>query len=441
MSFFILKPSFDRDSHTAIFPFQVGEHSFTEELVFASDYAPKAPQTELFQTLLNLTACTLGTSYFKLMAPFEIKIPNFSLTVLQQELLLDLYENGLGEFYARNDLARFGKLQIEVTTAPTPKQGAPMTTPNSRALLLVGGGKDSNVSAQLLETQRMPFTPFAVNPKGPILTSVKVMNQAPLFVQRNIDKKLIALSSLPEFYNGHVPSTAINSMIAALCATLFDYDTIILSNERSASAATTIYDDREVNHQHSKSFAFEKLLRKTLSQTSKGGLNYFSLLRPLSELKIGKVFAQTAKFDTHFASCNTNFKQGKNTSIKWCNTCPKCHFVYLMLAPFMSLERLNNIFGNNPLACKDNYRSFAALLGLADQKPWECVGEIIEAAAALYKLSTLSAFKQFPMVQKLKTELLGSHSEAKLISAFNELMQDSSQHCLSSKYLAAIGTH
>ena len=437
MSFLILKPSFDLSSRTAIFPFQLGKYHFTEALVFPQNFDQKIAQTEQFQTLLNLTACTLGTSYFKLMAPFEINIPEFSLTNLQQELLLDLYENGLGEFYARNGLSRFGKLQIEVQTAPLPNRKNLNPTANSRALLLIGGGKDSNVSAQLLEAQHISFTPFAVNPKGPILTSVKVMNHPPLFIKRTIDKKLFALSNQPEFYNGHVPSTAINSMIAALCATLFGYDHIILSNERSASEATSIHDGREVNHQHSKSFAFEQLLRKTLAQTSAGALDYFSLLRPLSELKIGKIFAQTTKYDAHFSSCNTNFKQGENTKIKWCNACPKCHFVYLMLAPFMPIERLDGIFSDIPLSNMDNYNSFAALVGLTDQKPWECVGETIEAAAALYRLSAQSSFKNVPLVQKLTAELLKTHTETTLISAFKKLMQDSDQHCLAPQYLAA----
>ena len=35
---------------------------------------------------------------------------------------------------------------------------------------------------------------------------------------RTLDAEMIRLGKAPGYYNGHVPSTAINSMIAALCA-------------------------------------------------------------------------------------------------------------------------------------------------------------------------------------------------------------------------------
>jgi hypothetical protein len=68
---------------------------------------------------------------------------------------------------------------------------------------------------------------------------------------------MIRLGRQPGYYNGHVPSTAINSMIGALTALLFGYNRIVLSNERSASEGNVEFDGREANHQYSKSLAFE----------------------------------------------------------------------------------------------------------------------------------------------------------------------------------------
>ena len=90
-----------------------------------------------------------------------------------------------------------------------------------RALLLIGGGKDSLVSVQLFERAEQPYTPFAVNPKGPIITSVEAIHEPPLFIARTLDEEMIHLGSEPGYYNGHVPSTAMNSMVAALAALLF----------------------------------------------------------------------------------------------------------------------------------------------------------------------------------------------------------------------------
>src|SRR5690606_11454989 len=186
-----------------------------------------------FRKLLDLTAFVLGVSYFKLRAPFEIVASEIALSEAERAFAIDVYENGLGEFYARNNLIRFGKLSI---AAPLDSQATrPAVTLPNRTLLPIGGGKDSLVSVDLLSHVGMDFTPFAVNPKGPILTSVDKIGMAPLYVTRTLDPEMIRLGKEPGYYNGHVPSTAINSMIAALCALLYGYNQIVLSNERSAS--------------------------------------------------------------------------------------------------------------------------------------------------------------------------------------------------------------
>ncbi len=451
MTFLVQKPVFLNDQHKILFRFSLGIHHFTETLTLPARPKTRPAPPPHFTSLLNLSACVLGTSYFKLLAPKTIAIEQFCLTPLQQQLVLDVYENGMGEFYARNNLSRFGKLHIEVDTstasaAPLFSTNPPLSSLSARAakaaLLLVGGGKDSNVSAQLLHQANIDFTPFAVNPKGPIFTSIETMEKRPLFVERQLDPAMLALSRQPGFFNGHVPSTAINAMIASLIATLFDFDTIILSNERSASEPNMAFDGRPVNHQHSKSLVFEKLLGRTLSQTSHNHLKCFSLLRPLSELKIAQLFSQTRIFDAKFSSCNSNFKQDKNDTtnktIRWCNTCPKCHFVYLMLAPFMIPDRLLNIFGDTPLSRPENMKSFSALAGLSDQKPWECVGETMEAAATIHKLSTMPPFQSTPLIEELATKLVGKHGEKKLIAVWNDLFIDSKDHCVPERFNACL---
>jgi hypothetical protein len=53
--------------------------------------------------------------------------------------------------------------------------------------------------------------------------------------------------------------TGILSAIAVLAAVLEDRDAVVMSNEWSASVPTLEYDGRPVNHQFSKSAAFEVL--------------------------------------------------------------------------------------------------------------------------------------------------------------------------------------
>jgi hypothetical protein len=342
--FSIARPSFEPSTGLARFHYRLGDLVFAETLVFPDGRRPGADESASFQKLLDLTAVVLGVSYFKLRAPTIIEMPDIPLTQAERALALDVYENGLAEFYARNDLKRFGRIRIEAPEDGRPAASAPSL--EARALLPIGGGKDSLVSAQLLQAAGIAFTPFAVNPKGPILGSVEALlhishggevggpasrrasaalaaidtasqrassaltDSQPIFVTRTLDPEMIRLRREPGYYNGHVPSTAINSMIAALAALLFSYDRIVLSNERSASEGNQSFDGREANHQHSKSIAFERLIASALSNATAGALGYFSLLRPYSEARIAALFARETRFDHVFSSCNENFKLG-----------------------------------------------------------------------------------------------------------------------------------
>jgi hypothetical protein len=421
--FVIERPTFDPATGVARLAYRLDEFAFTEvlELPAGSDSAMAA--SPAFLKLLDLTALVLGVSYFKLRAPLVIAAPGIAMTAAERDFVIDVYENGLGEFYARNDLKRFGRLSVE---APVDTRTAPLppTLPD-RALLPIGGGKDSLVSVGLLEDAGVDFTPFAVNPKGPILTSIAKVGRAPLYVTRILDAEMLRLSNQPGFYNGHVPSTAINSMIGALCALLYGYNRLVLSNERSASEGNVLFDGRETNHQYSKSLDFEGRIAGVISGATAGALGYFSLLRPYSEARIAALFARSDRFDTVFSSCNRNFRLAGYGGPLWCGECPKCHFVFLIFAPVMDKARLLGIFGQNVLANPANERSFRELSGLAGQKPWECVGEILEAAAYLYRLTELPAWRDDAIVRMLRPDLLSVYGVAKLEAALDELMTDS----------------
>ncbi|WP_152565744.1 endonuclease domain-containing protein [Devosia riboflavina] len=425
-SFSILPPSFDPTTGEARFPYRLGELTFTEVLGLPTGAKAELAESPAFKKLLDLTAFVLGVSYFKLRAPFDIAAPDLALTAAEKAFVIDVYENGLGEFYARNNLARFGRLNL--STADDPVERKPSPELPERTLLPIGGGKDSLVSVELLGHVGIDFTPFAVNPKGPILTSVDAIDRAPLYVTRTLDAEMIRLGKEPGYYNGHVPSTAINSMIASLCALLFGYDQIVLSNERSASEGNIEFDGRETNHQYSKSLGFELLIADILGNATGGALKYFSLLRPYSEARIASLFTQGKRFDAVFSSCNRNFRLTGNDGPLWCGECPKCHFVFLIFAPFMAKDRLLKIFGKNLLDVPANERSFRELSGLAGQKPWECVGEILEAAACFYTLTRHADWHQDAIVKAVKADLFAQYGEERLQLAMAECLTDSRDH-------------
>ncbi len=424
--FRIEPPHFDPATGAARFTYGLGELHFVETLDLPAGADATAAASPAFRKLLELTAFVLGVSYFKLRAPLEIVAPEIALTEAERAFAIDVYENGLGEFYARNNLIRFGKLSIDGPLERLATKHS-VALPN-RTLLPIGGGKDSLVSVDLLSHVGVDFSPFAVNPKGPILSSVDKIGKPPVYVTRTLDAEMIRLGKEPGYYNGHVPSTAINSMIAALCALLYGYNQIVLSNERSASEGNVEFDGRETNHQYSKSLGFELLIASILSDATGGALKYFSLLRPYSEARIASLFTHEHKFDHVFSSCNRNFRLTGHDGPLWCGECPKCHFVFLIFAPFMAKDRLLSIFGKNLLDEAANEGSFRELAGLAGQKPWECVGEILEAAACLYTLTRHADWHEAAVVRAVKADLFAQYGEPKLQAAMAECLTDSHDH-------------
>jgi len=437
-TFNIRQPAYDAARGIASFPYALGELGFVETLEFPQGADRGAASSDAFLRLLDLTAVVLGVSYYKLLAPTRITV-DFALTASEQDFALDVYSNGLGEFFARNNLARFGKIEIVSPTDMTRARPAPLL--KDRALLPIGGGKDSLVSLELLERAGLDYTPFAVNPKGPILGSVEASGRTPLYVKRTLDAEMIRLGQQPGYLNGHVPSTAINSMIAALTALLFSYSRIILSNERSASEGNAVHDGREVNHQYSKSLAFEGRIASILDEATGGALSYFSLLRPYSEARIAKLFARETRFDHVFSSCNRNFKLSGHDGPLWCGECPKCHFTFLLMASRMDKDRMLSIFGHDFLDVAANERSFRELTGLAGQKPWECVGEIEEAAACLYVLTQHPDWEDSAIVRALRDDLIAQYGRPRLSAALAALFTDSPDHLIPEAIAARIAPH
>ncbi len=437
-TFRVLSPTYDALHGVASFLYVLGDLPFTEIVHFGAKPDTYVASSDAFLKLLDLTAIVLGVSYFKLLAPTRIEA-DFPLTEDERDFVLDVYSNGLGEFYARNNLKHFGKIEVKAPADHRRARPAPIL--KDRALLPIGGGKDSLVSVELLEAAGLDYTPFAVNPKGPILSSVDKIGRTPLYVTRTLDPEMIRLGKEPGYLNGHVPSTAINSMIAALTALLFSHSRIVLSNERSASEGNAIHDGREVNHQYSKSLEFEVRIANILAEATGGALTYFSLLRPYSEARIAKLFARETRFDHVFSSCNRNFKLSGHDGPLWCGECPKCHFTFLLMASRMDYDRMIGIFGHNFLDVPANERSFRELTGLAGQKPWECVGEIEEAAACLYILTAHSHWEESAIVQSLRDDLVAQYGRPRLSAALNDLFIDSPDHHIPQAIAERIAPH
>jgi hypothetical protein len=135
-----------------------------------------------------------------------------------------------------------------------------------------------------------------------------------------------------------------------------------------------------------------------------------------------------------FSSCNRNFRiRGERPADRWCGQCPKCHFVFLALAPFVAKPRLLAIFGRNLLDDASLAPGFDALLEYRDHKPFECVGEGRESRAAMFALSLRPEWREDALVSRFTDEILPHLDRPGL--ALEPLLQPAAEHFLPARLL------
>jgi hypothetical protein len=122
-------------------------------------------------------------------------------------------------------------------------------------------------------------------------------------------------------------------------------------------------------------------------------------------LHIAKLFAQHPEWLAQFTSCNTNFKIQGGTTKRWCGECPKCAFVFAMLAPFVPKEELVNAFGKNLLADEKLIPLYQELLGVKNFKPFECVGTPDEMRTALTLAAKNGDYNNDPIMQSMQKKI------------------------------------
>ncbi|HEY4946606.1 MAG TPA: hypothetical protein VII19_01830 [Acidimicrobiales bacterium] len=398
-TFRVLDRSFDRASRTLSLGYALDDVvSFTETITFETPPGAEGgtDATGFDRALLHLHIAA-GTSYYKAAAPPVILLEHEGLTAAELEFHRSLYDHGLREFAVANGLPVPRAVEIEQrSTAVEPPRPTDPRRPGG-LLVPIGGGKDSMV---LIEAVR-DLAPrlFAVNPHPLVLELARQTGLELIVVRRRLSPELAALNRAGAL-NGHVPITAIVSLVAVAGSFLYGYDTIAMAVERSASEETVVVGGVPVNHQYSKSLDFEHLLQGLIAGTIDPGLIYGSALRPYSELAIARTFAGLTGYHATFCSCNTVFRQSAGADDGWCGDCPKCRFVALMLAPFLSPEAVTAIIGRDLFADPLQVAGFAALMSDRD-KPFECVGERRESAAAMRVLNGLPPWRETVVVSSL----------------------------------------
>jgi len=375
-----------------------------------------------------------GVSYYKAGAPPVIDLGDTALTGTELQFLRQYYLEGLGEFGYRNDLD-LSDLKIE---APSLDREGPVgyTPVDGRPLVPFGGGVDSIVSVELIRAKADDAALFVVNRPGDQFDAIeepaRVTGWPVVRAERTLDEQVLRSRELG-FLNGHIPVTGIISAIAVLAAVLEGRDAVVLSNEWSASSATLEVGGRAINHQWSKSEAFEAGFRQMIAESIGDRPDYFSLLRPLTEVWIAARFAESPQYLEHFRSCNRAFHIDRARRLDhWCGVCDKCCFIDLVLAPFVDAAVLRQVFGEitEPLENEELTESFRRLLALTpDAKPWECVGDVAESRVAARLAAERPDRRDNPMLAALVKEAAAFADPSPA-----ELMQPIGRHFVPERY-------
>jgi UDP-N-acetyl-alpha-D-muramoyl-L-alanyl-L-glutamate epimerase len=346
----------------------------------------KEIKKEVLDNLVFHIGLSEMVSYWKAVCSPEIIIKagylnNKQLSWWHKQILA-----GMGEYFFENQINFTSPNFLSIKNEANSQYSHNIFKDNldNKVIVPVGGGKDSLVTLGAIKKSHFRVNSLILNNNRQVEIANKSSEVAgfhkPIVIERFLDKNLIDLPK-EKYLNGHTPFSLYLAFVSVLAAVIFNYKYIALSNETSANEESVVYLGRKINHQYSKSFEFEKDFNGYSGEYLAKEVKYFSFLRPLHEIQIVRLFAKHREFYKSFSSCNISL--AKN-NIGWCSSCSKCLFVFVMLYPFVSLGDIVEIFGINLLDQASFLSELESLVGMSDQKPFECVGTKEEVKIGLY---------------------------------------------------------
>lgn len=352
-------------------------------------------------------------SYWKLVCSGNIQISAGYLNKEQISWWKDLLIEGMGQYFYENKIDFLLNDFIKITSIEESKDFKLVEVSGSKTLVPMGGGKDSVVTLETLINNKMTDAVIIVSPTTPASFNIAKVSGVKkiLNVSREIDNNLINLNS-KRFLNGHIPYTNVLFFISLIAAYINEYKYVAFSNEKSSDEVNVRYLGKDINHQFSKTYEFENKFRD-YNQKFLSNINLFSFLRPLYEIQIAKLFSKYNRYLRIFRSCNVGQRENK-----WCCKCPKCLSTFILLTPFIKIEKLIKVFSRNLFEDDQLIYILDNLLSENCVKPFECVGTREELKVALYL---------YTKDKRNNLSVLLKYADKKYLSNKNELERKSVQ--------------
>lgn len=321
-------------------------------------------------------------SYWKAYCSPKILIECGALSEYEISWWQKTWYDGMGEFRYKNGLLSVSKEDWVILEARPPKFGGLASKISKLHGNMIGftGGKDSTLALALLreEKENETFGILPVHNMEKIKSILGAEKSPETLITRTMNERLITLNHEGAL-NGHTPFSIVVAFIGMFLASLRGKKYVIVSNESSANEPTV--PDTDINHQYSKSLAFEKRFQDYTNQIWPDGPKYFSLLRPFSEAGIVKMLKKYEEVMPYISSCNKKIKKGL-----WCGHCSKCLFAFTMISAVWDIPFAQKIFGIDMFEMPEHMNMLLELTGLAPTKPFECVGTMDESISALSKI-------------------------------------------------------
>lgn len=393
----------DNEKISFIYNFEIeGLTSFEPRIeILKKDFKWKNLKSNIFKNLVFNLGMVEAISYFKATCSKNFYIKCGYLNEEQCNWFRKLFYLGLGEFRYINKITTSEEDFVKFIPIGKEIQLEELNCINEGIIVPIGGGKDSNVALELLKNKFDNINPFMIGAKDVSYSCVQAAgyNKKEIIeVNRIIDKKLLELNE-KGFLNGHTPFSAMVAFLTYTIAFILGKKYIALSNEDSANESNV--DGENINHQYSKTLEFENDFRYYYEKYLKTNVEYFSFLRPISELQIAMLFARFEKYHNIFKSCNVGSKQKPWV---WCGNCPKCLFVYTILSPFIERDKLIKIFGSDLFNRQELLNTFIELCGFGEIKPFECVGTFSEVRYSVSKIIEKTSESELPFLLKYYKE-------------------------------------
>lgn len=427
--------TYDEKNNEIRLAYSLDDEIHFEEILHLPEFQKKDVPGATLDAAIFALHLIAGVSYYKTYCPAEIEVRSGKLSSSQAKFWNEAYTKGLGEFFYENKIDFKGLINFpydnETMEERHPDPGfaearALEGLPN-RVLVPIGGGKDSIVTIEELKEKNIDFDIFSLGEHILFSKTANIAGKQHVIATRTLSEKLFELNKQGA-YNGHVPITAYIHFLTLIIAMLGGYKYVAFSNEASAEEGNVEYMGEMINHQYSKSLEFENAFREYVKTNITSSIEVFSYLRDRNEMAIAKKFSELHQYHPIFSSCNRNFKliDHDRSESFWCCECPKCAFVFTMLAAFMSKEKVVEIFGGNLYENDDMLALYQELLGAKDYKPFECVGTHDEVKAAMYLASKKGEYADDVIMKYFEKEILPDMKDPETL--VKEVLKEKKEH-------------